>query len=281
MSWLPTSQGAARPSDVFAIASYNVLADAYLTADRYPRTPPALLAPGARTPALADTIALLDADVVCLQEVERETFERLTDQLGVIGYTGSLMMKTGRRPDGCATFSRTPASLVGVHEHAYRDGRGGARDSAHVALIAVVEVGGRRVAVANTHLKWSAPATAIADQWAHRQLSELVALLDTMAGSCDARVVCGDFNVEPDSPAVAVIEAAGYTAALGSLTGANTCNTHGVAKKIDFIFHTDALVAAPRTPPPIGADTVLPSERHASDHLAICAGFTWRPEHQR
>ncbi|MGA9828697.1 MAG: hypothetical protein WBQ57_10260, partial [Rhodanobacteraceae bacterium] len=54
----------------FSIASYNVLADAYVRPDWFPRTSPALLEPGARTAAIAERVAGLGVDIVCLQEVE-------------------------------------------------------------------------------------------------------------------------------------------------------------------------------------------------------------------
>lgn len=254
---------------MFTVASYNILADAYAKPDRYPRTPAALLVGGARTPAIADTIALLDADVVCLQEVERATFEQLSAQLGALGYAGRLMLKTGGRPDGCATFTRNPVAVTGTHEHAYSDGSG------HIALVVIADIEGTTTAVANTHLKWS-PADADPDeQWAIRQISEIAAELDVVAASCDARIVCGDFNALANSEVARAIESAGYTAALGSLESAHTCNAHGRARKIDFIFHTDALRAFPRPPAALTDDTPMPSEAHPSDHLPIRSGFEY------
>lgn len=254
---------------MFSVASYNVLADAYARPDRYPNTPAALLAPGARVHALADAIAGLDADIVCLQEVEPAVFERLAAQLGAIGYAAAFQRKPGGRPDGCATFHRKSTPVTETHEHVYTDGSGA------IAQISIASDSDRRVAVANTHLKWSPPGTTVAENAGHRQITELIVML-TDLGEHDARIVCGDFNAEPDSPVAAAIEAAGYAAAHASLDGASTFNATGPARTIDFIFHTAALRAEPTPPLPITDDTPMPSHVHPSDHLAIRSGFDWR-----
>src|SRR6476646_2981540 len=90
----------------FTVATYNVLATAYLGRGDYSAVPPALLDPRWRVPALVRHVAGLNADVVCLQEVESPAFASLQEGLSALGYDGVHERKAGK-PDGCATFSRT------------------------------------------------------------------------------------------------------------------------------------------------------------------------------
>jgi mRNA deadenylase 3'-5' endonuclease subunit Ccr4 len=86
-----------------SIASYNVLAGAYVRPDRYPRVVPRLLDPSRRTAAVAGRVAGLGADVLCLQEVEPPVLAALAARLEPDGYLPFFAPKGGK-PDGCATF---------------------------------------------------------------------------------------------------------------------------------------------------------------------------------
>lgn len=55
----------------FTVATYNVLASAYIKPEWYAGVPAHLLDPAWRVPAVARSVAALDADLVCLQEVDR------------------------------------------------------------------------------------------------------------------------------------------------------------------------------------------------------------------
>ena len=125
------------------IASYNVLADSYIRRSFYPGTPPSRLDPSRRHPALAAHVAALGADVVCLQEVEPPVLEAIGASLP--GYEVHHEPKRGK-PDSVATLTRLPAK--GRGSVVYADGTG------HVALFVVVEHEGRRLGIANTHVKW-------------------------------------------------------------------------------------------------------------------------------
>ena len=80
----------------FSLATYNVLAQAYITPSRYPRTPASVLASAWRRPALVRHIGALATDVVCLQEVEDKTFAAVQQALGPLGYTGPLCQERSR-----------------------------------------------------------------------------------------------------------------------------------------------------------------------------------------
>ncbi len=91
----------------FSVASYNVLADAYINPRWYPDTPASILDPAWRELALVQRVVNLAADVICLQEVEPQRFAAMQDRLRQLGYEGRYAGKSGGKPDGCATFIRT------------------------------------------------------------------------------------------------------------------------------------------------------------------------------
>src|SRR5262245_16900968 len=118
----------------FTVATYNVLASSYIKPPWYPFTPPSVLAPEHRLPALVWHLVGLDADVFCLQEVEEVAFGSFEAGLAPSGYTGHYTRKGGGKPDGCATFYRTAAfEPLGADRVDYRDGAGGRGDSGHIA----------------------------------------------------------------------------------------------------------------------------------------------------
>ena len=254
----------------FTVASYNILATAYIRKKFYPRTPDDVLAPTARIPALVRHVAQLDADIMCLQEVEGETFTAL--QAGLSTHSGHFARKDGDRPDGCATFVRTGIATSGSVERLnYADGSGAEPASGHVALIVRVAQAGRVLGIANTHLKWSPPDTARTDHRGVRQVEQLLSVLDALP-ACDAWIICGDLNVEPDSEVIATLRRAGFRSTYDD-PEAYTCNPNGSAKVIDYLCHDGGLRSFPHKLPAIDDRTVLPSREQPSDHLAIMASF--------
>src|SRR6266567_3346963 len=129
----------------FTMATWNVLATAYIRREYYPKTPPEVLDPVRRAPALASFAKSLGVDILCMQEVEREVFAGLEAGLGDVCYDGKYALKGGNRPDGCATFFRLERfNLVTAQRFAYLDGDGGGRESGHIAQLLIVKDGDRR-----------------------------------------------------------------------------------------------------------------------------------------
>lgn len=245
------------------VVSQNVLADAYVNPMYYPHTPPAVLDPAWRRPALATHLANLAADVYCLQEVEPAALAAFRAALP--GHEAHYAQKTAK-PDGVATLTRLAALHRAVVR--YDDGTG------HVALLVVVEYDGRPLGVATTHVKWAPPGARL-----HVGVYQAEALLDALdrdAPGCDGWIVCGDFNAPPGSALVARVLARGWCDAYAD-RGGPTANANGVPKRIDFLFHSPSLVATPDALPAITATTPLPSATQPSDHLALGAAFAWAP----
>src|SRR5262245_9548555 len=140
---------------LFRIASYNVLADSYVRPRWYPNVDPEVLRWDRRKFALVERVARLDADVVCLQEVEADAYSLLELSLGAKGYKGVYARKGRDKPDGCAMFFRKGGlSFVSSETIYYRDGGRGAPDSGHLALIISFECESGIIRVATTHLRW-------------------------------------------------------------------------------------------------------------------------------
>jgi len=238
------------------VVSWNVLAEAYVRAALYPRTPASVLDPVRRRAAVVERAASFrDADVVCLQEVEADVFERVSARLA--GFSGRLLLKRGRS-EGCAILVRGAA--VAWRELVYGDASG------HVAIAATLADGTH---VACTHLKWSPPETPLAEHHGYRELREL---LDAWARpGAGPLVVTGDFNVEPQSDAIGLAIERGMRDAYASLPEASTCVSDGRKKRIDFVLTTGDLECAPRPLRALADDTPLPSDEEPSDHLPIRA----------
>lgn len=261
----------------FRVATYNVLATAYLSRGTY-RTPPELLRPERRVPALLAHIDSLGADLLCLQEVETDVFAALAKRLTAAGYEGHYDRKAGGRPDGCATFVRrsrfTRRQFSRIEYHDREAGAG--QHSGHIAQLVSLEVDGRLLGVVNTHLRWDRPGTPRDQQIGLRQAVELLHECSQLQPAVQGCVICGDFNFVEGSDAFREMSNAGYVSAHSGRPGVRSSVANGKAKLIDFIFHTAALVAHPLDPPPVSDDSVLPSERQPSDHLALEADLDWR-----
>lgn len=250
------------------ISSYNILATAYIRSEFYPYVDPKYLKWENRETPLLEKMTALAADILCLQEVEKPIHRSIEKYLRPQGYAGVYAQKHGK-PDGCATlFKVAKLALVDVKALYYRDGRG-AENSGHLALITTFETETGLLHVANTHLKWDRSNNGMEEHWGWRQLQEL---LDTGITSEGAWVLCGDFNVQPDSLLVHEIFARGFNDAYRE-EPQPTSNSNSQAKRIDYLFYTDHFTAVPWTIPEIQDLTPLPSETEPSDHLAVTAVF--------
>src|SRR5215471_7571925 len=261
----------------FSIASYNVLADSYVKPEWYPNVNPEVLRWDRRKFALAERIARLDADIVCLQEVEADAYALLEWSLGAKGYGGVYAQKGRDKPDGCATFFKQEAlRLAGAETFYYRDGRNGAPNSGHLALIISFECEPGVIRIANTHLKWGQDNKPPEEHIGYRQIRELIDKRVKPDQNAHVWIVCGDLNAESGDPVVRELLNNGFVDAYAGHEQ-STCNPNGKAKRIDYIFHKSGrasrLIAEPARLTEINDLTPLPSADEPSDHLAIKAVF--------
>jgi mRNA deadenylase 3'-5' endonuclease subunit Ccr4 len=256
----------------FVVASWNILATAYIRREWYPRTPRRFLDPSWRLPAVAKHALALDADILCLQEVEASAYDAIDRVLAPAGYAGSHAPKGNGRPDGCAIFFRRGRfNLEHTSRLAYSDGAGGP-DSGHILQLLILEQDGRRLALGNTHLKWDPPGAEASSRWGYRQAKLAVAALDEAAGSAD-RILCGDLNVTPESDVAALLTEAGFDYAHRGLQDVRTCNSNGQARLIDYLFFRGSLLATPLPTDIVEDMTPLPSSGQPSDHVPLAARF--------
>lgn len=239
--------------------------------------PAHLLDPAWRVPAVARHVAALDADLVCMQEVEPDVFAAVISHLEPLGYARLYEQKGRGRPDGCAPFYRTAAfTAKRTRRFEYHDSEGGPDEhSGSVALLAALEWDGHALGVASTHVKWAAPGTPRDAHIGHRQVAELVEACRGFGPPCRDRVVCGDFNYTPDDEVTGVMRDAGFAFAHADRPDARTFAGTGTAKRIDYVFHTAGLRSRPLDPPAITDDTKFPSEDQPPDHLALVAELDW------
>lgn len=147
-------------------------------------------------PRLAKLLASMDADVICLQEVDRHFGPRSEDVDQALLLSRALDMQLawgpaideerprGRRQYGNALLSRLPILISDVHR---LPGSGEPRS----ALRTMVELDGGALWVTATHL-----TTRSADE--RRAQVEALAALHT--DSMGTGVLVGDFNTAPDAP---------------------------------------------------------------------------------
>lgn len=251
----------------FTIATWNVLATAYIRPRFYPFTPPACLEAAWRVPQLVRHAKALGTDVICLQEVETEVFRALESGLAEKGYRGTHALKSGKRPDGCATFFRGQRfKMIRSTRIAYEDGEPA---SGHVALLDVLELEGEKLEVLNTHVKWDPPGTPRERQWGYRQIRQAI---ESFEGG-GVQILCGDLNAMTDSDVVQALREDGFDYAHREFRGAATCNSNREAKLIDYIFwRGEASVEAMR-PAEVRDETPLPSPEQPSDHVPLVSEF--------
>lgn len=235
-----------------------------------------MLNPAWRVPALAQHISTLGADILCLQEVEPETFVALRTFLGARGYAAEYARKYAQRPDGVAIFYRREMfEWLGARVIAYADGGGVAPDTGHVAMFALLRSAGGILGVINSHLTWDPPNTPRAAQIGLRQVQQLLSEYENCNSDARGWIIGGDFNAAPASEIVLLVEEAGLNCAHRDLTDALTCNMGARARMIDYLFYSPALHADPVAPARIDDQTILPSAEQPSDHVAIISNFAW------
>ncbi|KAL9637930.1 MAG: hypothetical protein Q9164_001883 [Protoblastenia rupestris] len=172
-------------SESLSVLSYNILCDRYCTTSLYGYTPAKALAWENRRDLILDEILNRNADVVCLQEVDRESFQDFFQfRLATNDYKGVFYPKTRAKTmtekeaklvDGCAIFYKAKKYIcldkmvidfagIAINrpdmktEHDIFN-RVMPRD--HIAVVAFLEnrLTGSRMMVGNAHIFWD-PAFA-------------------------------------------------------------------------------------------------------------------------
>ena len=226
--------------------SWNVLADEYF--GRYPQhyrhVARDLMVSGARIQLIVDFIAALNADVVCLQEVELPLYQALASR-----WQTFWTPKENNEPDGCLTLVRHGVTVEegSFESYAYPD------LSSHVAQ--AITIGGVRLG--NTHIKWAPDDDP--DHCGIRQARDLLEWLRPYPQA----VIFADCNDRPGGPVRALISGEGYVNLVD--VGA-TAFVNGGPAELDIIA-----VRGTAGTGMLGSFSVngIPNRRVPSDHIPV------------
>lgn len=301
----PTEDGAQEnaegiTSNVYVV-TWNILAGAYASLKMYPDVePPILRAPRRRAQAAA-ALAHLDADVICLQEVDCPLEE--------LGFGPEFDSVVAQRPEGrsdcCAIAWRKERLELGPAGHrtimfddhpppaAFECDRAH-YDTGNVGLAVELRVrsdpGKRCITVATTHLCWE-PHKMDVRAW---QLHNFTTMAKELAGP--RILLCGDFNSAPGTrPHQLLAQGLGLESAYGDVESVAVTNSNahacdgGFAAMIDYIWYPPKWFALKRrlhlptgadlrasAEPPLPDSAPVPTLLSAcwpSDHLALGAVF--------
>lgn len=204
----------------FRVISYNVLADGLLHAhsELYSGVEQWMKDWEYRRRNLLQEILHYEADVICLQEVEKCHFEAWFEpRLKEKGYTGIYMKRTRDKTDGCATFFKhsrftlVKSKLVSFLKPDVR-----LMDRDNVAIVVLLKPKCRTgkpppqksnnlICVSNTHVLFNkkrgdiklAQLTCL-----FAEINEMARITSPDCGDCKHHpiICCGDFNSTPYSP---------------------------------------------------------------------------------
>jgi CCR4-NOT transcription complex subunit 6 len=165
--------------DTIKALNYNILCERYATPQQYGYVPERVLTWGFRRTLILEEIREIDADIVCLQELDKQSYDDFfRGELSISGYKGYYAQKSraetlgekAREVDGCGTFWKDKKYVVLDTQHLVLGRKAvekpGAKASAdmlnrvwqrdHIATVVFLEnrVTGSRVVVVNAHIYW-------------------------------------------------------------------------------------------------------------------------------
>ncbi|TNM89223.1 hypothetical protein fugu_005478 [Takifugu bimaculatus] len=209
------------------VVSYNILADVYAQTELsktvlYPYCASYALQLDYRQSLIKKELAGYNADVVCLQEVDKGVFaDSLTPALDAFGLDGVFRIKD-KQHEGLATFyRRSRFNLLSRHDivlsvaltsdpmhselleristnHTLKERMLKRSTSLQVSVLEDLMVPGRKVCVANTHLYWHPKGGNIRLLQMGVALKHLSHVISDVAPGAPL-LFCGDFNSSPAS----------------------------------------------------------------------------------
>lgn len=220
-----------------------------------------------RMDALAAGLKRLRPDIVCLQEVAVDPRTRRRQSVFA---AEACELAHSVDNDQLSILSRFPIDRS--HSVALPEIPD---DEPRQVLLTDLRIGGRLVLIANTHLCWRV-------EWLAERKTQVDALLPALErhGARDATILCGDFNDDPDSPALLAVAAHG----LGLRDSYAACHPGAAGftwmRQNPYVHHTterdqriDYIFCA-GTPDPISSAVVFSDlNALASDHFGVCSGF--------
>lgn len=225
---------------------------------------------------IADVINRESPDVVCLQEVHRQTERFGEDQAQLLSemtdmtmYFSKTMSGYPQDPDSCGEYGNLILSNIDGGEHVTHDFTRGTGWSISQEPRGAQALMFPNLTVVNTHLGCDITGTE-----QKVQASELVGFVSGLG--CESVVVCGDMNSFPVTDASRHMRRM-WTDAWETLKYGKTSYRHGCTmpswvpfQRIDHVLYRGNLI-----PERIDVlDTTLECGNHPSDHLPVVADFT-------
>lgn len=228
-----------------------------------------------RLSALTAGIARLKPDLVFLQEVARDPASTRLQSALVAEAGGLAHVLDGQ--GGLAIVSRLPlqhSACVDLPEFA--------RDEPRYALLATCLTAVGPLLLANTHLAWRLEMTRERTV----QVNALLVAIDgfSRVNANEAKILCGDFNDDPDSPAIqrALTGGAGFRDVFGehhprddgftySLENPYVPRAYPRSQRVDYIFASGQATSQDCFVVFDGRDDVA----LASDHYGVFAVFSF------
>jgi len=253
----------------FATVSYNVLAQSFVRRDRYPLSEPEALDATRRHALLLQRLEGLDADLLCLQELEPATNDAVRARLQASHHAA--YAPRADRPDGLAILARR-ARFDWLGHDVLRFAPDGTVDGGP-ALIAHLSIDETPIHVVCAHLPWEPESTPSAQHRGHRQMLELIAHRDATAPR-DTWIFAGDFNAVSTGIVLAAALDNDMAESCREQRPWDTCAINGRPRKIDYLLYsTGRLNPKPGLLPRLSRDSVLPSLTEPSDHLPLHVDF--------
>ncbi|NWS19422.1 ANGE2 protein, partial [Pachyramphus minor] len=193
----------------FTVMSYNILSQNLLedNSHLYRHCKQRLLFWAYRFPNILQEIKQLDADVLCLQEVQEDHYRtEIKSSLESLGYHCEYKMRTGRKPDGCAIcFKTSKFSLISSNPVEFFRRDIPLLDRDNVGLVVLLQPRfhcktNTAICVANTHLLYNPRRGDIKLTQLAMLLAEIASVAPQKDGSFCPIIICGDFNSVPGSP---------------------------------------------------------------------------------
>ncbi|KAJ7341091.1 hypothetical protein JRQ81_004813 [Phrynocephalus forsythii] len=193
----------------FTVMSYNILSQDLLedNSHLYKHCQQHILDWSYRFPNILADIKQLDADILCLQEVQEDQYgTEIKPSLEALGYHCEYKMRTGRKPDGCATcFKTSKFNLLSSNPVEFFRRNIPLLDRDNVGLVLLLQPrfscqAATAICVANTHLLYNPRRGDIKLTQLAMLLAEITNVAIREDGLFCPLVICGDFNSVPHSP---------------------------------------------------------------------------------
>jgi mRNA deadenylase 3'-5' endonuclease subunit Ccr4 len=245
---------------IFKVVSYNILSDNYLHYGGYDKLPPNVIEWQFRKDRLLNQIISLNADIICLQEINQQGFEFFLHHLRQIGYEGVFGLNPTHQGDSVATFFDTKKLKYNGHAiHPY-PGTG--------KVFLEVKFGGDApLTVVNTKFKWDQVEKNLDSHAGYQQSKHLLNVLQNTTNLNNV-VLCGDLNMTAQQPHFKLIKDAFKDAFQNQEV--YTYQQGGQLKRIDYILHSADIISKPIITEQKQLLSI-PSVNWPSDHLIVMA----------